>query len=81
MPVFGLGSWRMGEHSDRFQAEVSVIRAALELGVTLIDTAEMYGEGGAEPMTASAPPSPYISAVSISVTPSSNAARMTLTSA
>jgi len=48
MPVFGLGTWRMGEHLDRFQAEVGVIREALELGVKLFDTAEMYGDGGAE---------------------------------
>jgi len=48
MPVFGLGTWRMGEHADRFEGEVSVIREALELGVSLLDTAEMYGEGGAE---------------------------------
>jgi len=38
----------MGEHPDRFQAEADVIRGALDLGVTLIDSAEMYGEGGAE---------------------------------
>jgi len=38
----------MGEHSDRYQREVDVLRAALDLGVSLIDTAEMYGEGGAE---------------------------------
>jgi diketogulonate reductase-like aldo/keto reductase len=48
IPVFGLGTWRMGEHFDQYRAEVDLIRAALELGVTLIDTAEMYGEGGAE---------------------------------
>lgn len=48
MPAFGLGTWRMGEHGDQFQREVDVIRAALDMGVTLIDTAEMYGEGGAE---------------------------------
>ena len=48
MPVFGLGTWRMGEHPDRFQAEVAVIRGALDLDISLIDTAEMYGEGGAE---------------------------------
>jgi diketogulonate reductase-like aldo/keto reductase len=48
MPVFGLGTWRMGEHPDRFQAEVGVIRRALDLDIKLIDTAEMYGEGGAE---------------------------------
>lgn len=48
MPVFGLGTWCMGEHRDQFQREVEVIRAAIDFGVTLIDTAEMYGEGGAE---------------------------------
>ena len=48
MPVFGLGTWRMGENPDRFQAEVAVIRGALDLDISLIDTAEMYGEGGAE---------------------------------
>jgi diketogulonate reductase-like aldo/keto reductase len=35
MPVFGLGTWRMGEHPDRFQAEVDVIRGVLDLGITL----------------------------------------------
>ena len=48
MPVFGLGTWRMGEHQDQYRSEVDIIRAALELGIRLIDTAEMYGEGGAE---------------------------------
>ena len=48
IPVFGLGTWRMGEHLDQYRAEVDLIRGALELGVKLIDTAEMYGEGGAE---------------------------------
>lgn len=48
IPVFGLGTWRMGENPARYQAEVSVIREALDMGVRLIDTAEMYGEGGAE---------------------------------
>jgi len=48
MPVFGIGTWRMGEQHERRQAEVDVIRAALDLGITLIDSAEMYGEGGAE---------------------------------
>ena len=48
LPVFGVGTWRMGEHDDHFDAEVAVLREALEQGVRLIDTAEMYGEGGAE---------------------------------
>jgi diketogulonate reductase-like aldo/keto reductase len=48
IPAFGIGTWRMGEQPERRQAEVDVIRAALDLGVSLIDCAEMYGEGGAE---------------------------------
>ncbi len=38
----------MGERRTSFKSEVDAIRAALDLGVSLIDTAEMYGEGGAE---------------------------------
>ncbi|MCP4878522.1 MAG: aldo/keto reductase [Gammaproteobacteria bacterium] len=48
MPVFGLGTWRMGEHPEQFAHDAEVIRAALDLGITLLDSAEMYGEGGAE---------------------------------
>lgn len=54
MPVFGLGTWRMGEQADRRQEEIAAIRYALDLGITLIDTAEMYGEGGAEKLIAKA---------------------------
>lgn len=48
MPVLGQGTWRMGEDSWRRQSEVAAIRLGLDLGMTLIDTAEMYAEGGAE---------------------------------
>jgi len=48
LPVFGLGTWRMGEQQGQFKQEVDAIRAAIDCGITLIDTAEMYGEGGAE---------------------------------
>ncbi len=48
MPRFGIGTWRMGELSSAAQAEIALIKAAIERGVTLIDTAEMYGDGGAE---------------------------------
>lgn len=48
MPVLGLGTWRMGEASAARDAEVANLRSAIELGYRLIDTAEMYGEGGAE---------------------------------
>ena len=48
MPVLGLGTWMMGEERKHAAAEVAALRLGLDLGVTLIDTAEMYGDGGAE---------------------------------
>jgi diketogulonate reductase-like aldo/keto reductase len=47
-PALGLGTWRLGEQRSRRSAEVQALRLALEIGYRLIDTAEMYGEGGAE---------------------------------
>jgi len=44
----GLGTWRMGESAARRKREVGAVRAALEMGWRVIDTAEMYGDGGAE---------------------------------
>lgn len=48
VPALGLGTWRMGESARDRRAEVDAVRFALEIGYRLIDTAEMYGEGGAE---------------------------------
>ena len=48
MPVLGLGTWGMGEGRSSRAAEVKALQLGLDLGMTLIDTAEMYGEGGAE---------------------------------
>ncbi len=48
VPVIGQGTWRMGENRDRRKGEVAALREGLERGLRLIDTAEMYGEGGAE---------------------------------
>ena len=48
VPVLGQGTWNMGEESARKRDEVRALRLGLDLGMTLIDTAEMYGEGGAE---------------------------------
>lgn len=53
-PVLGLGTWRMGESARKRAAEVSAVRMALDLGYRLIDTAEMYGEGGAEEVVGAA---------------------------
>jgi diketogulonate reductase-like aldo/keto reductase len=48
MPALGQGTWNMGEQRTRRQDEVRALQLGLDLGLTLIDTAEMYGEGGAE---------------------------------
>jgi diketogulonate reductase-like aldo/keto reductase len=47
-PALGLGTWRLGEAPAQRRAEVAALRHALDLGYRLIDSAEMYGEGGAE---------------------------------
>jgi diketogulonate reductase-like aldo/keto reductase len=48
MPVFGLGTWMMGENEKKRADEVAALKLGLDLGATLIDTAEMYGDGVAE---------------------------------
>ncbi len=48
VPALGQGTWRMGERSERRSAETAAIRAGIEHGLTLIDTAEMYGDGSTE---------------------------------
>ncbi|WP_191060003.1 aldo/keto reductase [Geminicoccus harenae] len=48
VPALGQGTWYMGEQVGSRKAEVAALRRGIELGMTLIDTAEMYGEGGAE---------------------------------
>ena len=48
IPVLGQGTWRMGEERKRRKGEIAALRLGLDLGMRLIDTAEMYGEGGAE---------------------------------
>ena len=54
MPRLGLGTWGMGESQTRRTAEVAAVRTAIGMGYRLIDTAEMYGEGGAEEMVGEA---------------------------
>jgi diketogulonate reductase-like aldo/keto reductase len=54
IPVLGLGTWRIGESARTRTAETSAVRCAIELGYRLIDTAEMYGEGGAEEIVGAA---------------------------
>jgi diketogulonate reductase-like aldo/keto reductase len=48
LPSLGLGTWRMGESVAQRKREVGALRAAIDIGWRVIDTAEMYGDGGAE---------------------------------
>src|SRR6478609_1296555 len=48
MPVFGIGTWRMGESSRLRAQELDAVKYAIQLDYPMVDTAEMYGDGGAE---------------------------------
>jgi diketogulonate reductase-like aldo/keto reductase len=54
VPVLGLGTWRMGERASERATEVSALKLGIDLGIRLVDTAEMYGEGKAEEIVADA---------------------------
>lgn len=48
VPALGQGTWMIGERHDRRADEIAALRDGVDLGMTLIDTAEMYGEGASE---------------------------------
>ena len=48
VPALGQGTWNMGEVKSRHKTEAEALRAGIDLGTTLIDTAEMYGDGATE---------------------------------
>ena len=54
VPALGLGTWTMGERKAHAAREVTALQRGLDIGMTLIDTAEMYGDGGAEEIVARA---------------------------
>jgi diketogulonate reductase-like aldo/keto reductase len=54
MPRLGMGTWHMGESAAHRAEEVAALRAGIDLGMRLIDTAEMYADGGAEEVVAEA---------------------------
>ena len=54
VPAFGMGTWYMGEDPARRAAEIATLQLGLDLGTGLIDTAEMYADGGAEEVVAAA---------------------------
>ena len=54
VPVLGQGTWKMGEERNRRADEVAALRLGIDLGMVLIDTAEIYAGGGAEEIVAEA---------------------------
>jgi diketogulonate reductase-like aldo/keto reductase len=54
VPVLGQGTWGMGESKNAHADEVAALRLGIDLGMTLIDTAEIYGDGGSEKVVADA---------------------------
>jgi diketogulonate reductase-like aldo/keto reductase len=53
-PALGLGTWRIGEDMRSRRSEIAAVRSAIAIGYRLIDTAEMYGDGGAEEVVGAA---------------------------
>lgn len=54
LPLVGQGTWTMGSNPANRKNEVAALQLGIDLGMTLLDTAEMYAEGGAEEVTAEA---------------------------
>jgi len=54
VPTLGQGTWNMGEDRRRRRAEIAALNLSLDLGMRLIDTAEMYADGGAEKIVGAA---------------------------
>ena len=54
VPALGQGTWRMGEDARLRKKEIAAVRAGVDLGLTLIDTAEMYGDGATESLVGEA---------------------------
>ena len=54
VPALGQGTWGMGESKNAHADEVAALRLGIDLGMTLIDTAEIYGDGGSEKVVADA---------------------------
>lgn len=54
VPAIGVGTWNIGEDPAKHDAEIQAIRTAIDAGATVVDTAEMYGNGRSEKITAEA---------------------------
>jgi diketogulonate reductase-like aldo/keto reductase len=54
IPILGQGTWQMGEQRARRADEIKALQTGIDLGITLIDTAEMYGDGASEQLVGEA---------------------------
>lgn len=54
VPVLGLGTWQLGDQPAKRAQEIAALRAGIDLGLTLVDTAELYGDGASEQLVAEA---------------------------
>jgi diketogulonate reductase-like aldo/keto reductase len=63
LPAIGQGTWYMGENDRQRSKEVDALRAGIDAGLRLIDTAEMYADGGAEEVVGEALQGDYATTV------------------
>jgi len=54
IPVLGQGTWMVGDHGADRREEIAALQAGIDRGMTLIDTAEMYGDGASEELVGEA---------------------------
>lgn len=54
VPALGMGTWTMGEQRSRRASEIAALQCGIDLGMSMIDTAEMYGDGAAEELVGAA---------------------------
>ena len=54
LPALGQGTWMIGEQAGRRAGEIAALQQGIDLGLTVIDTAEMYGDGAAEELVGAA---------------------------
>ena len=54
VPALGIGTWNMGDKRQTRASEIAALQLAIDLGMTVVDTAEMYGNGAAEELVAEA---------------------------
>jgi aryl-alcohol dehydrogenase-like predicted oxidoreductase len=54
VPALGQGTWQLGDRPARRQQEIAALQLGIDLGLTLIDTAELYGSGASETLVGEA---------------------------